>query len=92
MHYVLLVIYAIVLGTVAGYIARLLVPGEDSYTLVQTIVIGIVGSLVGGFVFYALFKTDADKGAFQTGGLIGSIVGAVLVVVALRLVKKQLKK
>ena len=65
----------IVLGLVAGALARLLVPGRDPIGFIGTIVLGIVGSLVGGFLAEALFDDEAV-------GLFGSVVGAVLVLLA----------
>ena len=44
-----------------------------------TLVIGIIGSLVGGFLGYLLFDNDAGDGFLQPAGLIGSIIGAIIV-------------
>ena len=65
----------IVLGLVAGALARLLVPGRDPIGFIGTILLGIVGSLVGGFLAELLFDDEAV-------GLFGSVVGAVLVLLA----------
>ena len=43
-----------------------------------TVVLGIVGSFVGGFIGYAIFHKDSQDGFFQPSGLIGSIIGAVI--------------
>jgi uncharacterized membrane protein YeaQ/YmgE (transglycosylase-associated protein family) len=69
----------ILIGIVAGYVARLLVPGRDPMGFLQTMLLGIVGSFVGGFLGYALFGKDVNEGAFQASGFLGSIIGAVLV-------------
>ena len=45
----------------------------------MTIVLGIVGSFVGGFLGYLLFHKDAQDGFLQPSGIIGSIIGAVIV-------------
>ena len=45
----------------------------------MTIVLGIVGSFVGGFLGYLIFHKDAQDGFFQPSGIIGSIIGAVIV-------------
>ena len=45
----------------------------------MTIVLGIIGSFVGGFLGYLLFHKDAQDGFFQPSGIIGSIIGAVIV-------------
>ena len=78
-----LIVLAIV-GIVAGFIARALVPGSDPMGLGATMLLGIVGSVIGGFLGYALFGTDFEDGAFQTAGLIGSIIGAVIALLVYR--------
>jgi len=79
-----LIITLLVVGLICGAVARLLVPGPDPIGIVGTIVVGIVGSFVGGFLGYALFHKDANQGAFQPAGLIGSIIGAVIVLLIWR--------
>jgi uncharacterized membrane protein YeaQ/YmgE (transglycosylase-associated protein family) len=74
-----LIISMIIIGLIAGAVARLLVPGNQHLSVPATIVIGIVGSFVGGFLGYALFHKDAQDGLFQPSGIIGSIIGAVIV-------------
>ncbi|HKV21240.1 MAG TPA: GlsB/YeaQ/YmgE family stress response membrane protein [Mycobacterium sp.] len=74
-----LIITMIVVGLIAGALARLLVPGKQSMSILTTMVLGIVGSFVGGFLGYLLFHKDASEGFFQPSGLIGSVIGAVIV-------------
>ena len=74
-----LIISLIVIGLIAGAVARLLVPGKQNLSIVATIVIGIVGSFVGGFLGYLIFHKDSNDGFFQASGIIGSIIGAVIV-------------
>ena len=50
--------------------------------MLMTIVLGIVGSFVGGFLGYLLFHKDAQDGFLQPSGIIGSIVGAVIVLLS----------
>ena len=76
---------ALILGLVAGYIAKAILPGKDPGGFVVTIVLGLVGSLVGFFLFTELLGIGDDK-AFDLGGLIGAIVGTVLVLLAYRAV------
>jgi uncharacterized membrane protein YeaQ/YmgE (transglycosylase-associated protein family) len=73
------IITLVIVGLVAGALARLLVPGRQSMSVGMTIVLGIVGSFVGGFLGYLLFGADASEGYLQPAGIIGSILGAVLV-------------
>lgn len=72
------ILFLLVIGLVAGFLARLLVPGRDPMSVGQTLVLGVVGSFIGGFIGYALFRKDGEDGAFQASGLIGSVVGAVI--------------
>jgi len=72
------IITMLVIGAIAGYVARLLVPGPDPMGVVRTIVLGIVGSFIGGFLGYVLFDKDIGEGALQASGVIGSIIGAVI--------------
>ena len=74
-----LIITMIVVGLIAGALARLLVPGKQSMSILTTMILGIVGSFVGGFLGYLLFHKDASEGFFQPSGLIGSVIGAVIV-------------
>lgn len=78
------IIVMAVIGLIAGFLARALVPGDDSMSIPMTIAIGVIGSFVGGFIGWALFGKDIDEGALQASGLIGSVVGAILVLLAYR--------
>lgn len=78
------ILYLIVIGLIAGFIARAVVPGDDSMSVGATIVLGIIGSFVGGFIGYALTHKDAGDGAFQASGIIGSIVGAIIALLVYR--------
>ena len=83
------IITFIVVGLVAGFIARALVPGEDPMSILATIGLGMVGSLVGGFLGYLIFSTDSDDGAFQVSGLFGSIIGAIIALLVWRYVQSR---
>ena len=81
-------IAAIVIGIVAGYLGRALLPGPDPMGFVATVVVGIVGALVGWVIFtYLLGIGDDDK--FDLGGVIGAIVGTMLVLLALRAARRR---
>jgi uncharacterized membrane protein YeaQ/YmgE (transglycosylase-associated protein family) len=80
------IIAAIVIGIIAGYLGRALLPGDDSMGFVATVVVGIVGALVGYFLFTYLFGIG-DKDKFDLGGIIGAIVGTMIVLLILRAVR-----
>lgn len=74
-----LILFLLVIGAVAGFLARFLVPGRDPMSVGTTILLGIVGSFLGGFLGYILTGKDFEDGALQPAGIIGSVIGAVIV-------------
>ena len=66
----------LVVGLIAGFIARALVPGPDTMGIIPTLILGVVGSFVGGFIF-AIFTDDKILSPNPTG-IIGSIIGAIV--------------
>ena len=68
-------------GLIVGFLARVLVPGPDPMGWLGTILLGIVGSLVGGFLANLLFTGQA---VVQPAGWLGSIIGAVIVLLVWR--------
>src|SRR5688500_15805547 len=78
------IIVMLIVGAIAGYVARLLVPGPDPLSVAGTIVLGIVGSFVGGFLGYVLLDKDIEEGALQTSGIIGAVIGAVVLLLLYR--------
>jgi uncharacterized membrane protein YeaQ/YmgE (transglycosylase-associated protein family) len=79
---------AIVLGIIAGYVGRLLMPGRDSMGFLATILLGLGGAVVGFLVFTKLLGIGDDK-MFDLGGLIGSIIGVMILLGLYRLVLKD---
>jgi uncharacterized membrane protein YeaQ/YmgE (transglycosylase-associated protein family) len=71
----------IVFGLIVGAIAKLLMPGRDPGGIIVTMVLGIVGALLGGFLGRALGMYSADEPA----GFIMALVGAVLVLFIYRI-------
>ena len=82
-------LYLLVIGLVAGFLARALVPGPDPMSLEATIALGIVGSFIGGLLGWVLFGKDLNEGALQASGVIGSVVGAVLALLVYRVVVRR---
>jgi uncharacterized membrane protein YeaQ/YmgE (transglycosylase-associated protein family) len=76
-----LIISLIIIGLIAGAIARLVVPGRDPMGIGGTIVLGIVGSFIGGFIGYLINHNDHF---LQPSGIIGSIVGAIIALLIYR--------
>ena len=74
---------AIILGLVAGFIARALVPGRDPMGFLATIALGLVGALVGWFLFTQLLGIGDDD-MFDLGGLLGAIIGSVIALLVWR--------
>ena len=68
---------AIILGIVAGFLGRALMPGRDPMGFIPTVLLGLAGALVGFFLFTSLLGIG-DNEAFDLGGLIGAILGAML--------------
>ena len=77
-----------IFGLIAGAIARLLVPGRQSMSLMMTMLLGIAGSLTGGLVTWLVTGGDA----FEASGFVMSVVGAVVVLVAVHTQRKGHKK
>ncbi len=72
----------IVLGAIAGYLAGLLVRGDEGLGVIGHIVLGIVGALLGGFLAGALFNVkDPIQGALDLSTIVIAVIGAVIVVV-----------
>ena len=79
---------AIILGLLAGYIAKALMPGKDPGGFLVTIGLGLAGSLVGFFVFTELLGIGDDE-MFDLGGLIGAILGVMLLLLLYRAALKN---
>ena len=76
----------IVLGAIAGYLAGLLVRGDEGLGVIGHIVLGIVGALVGGFLASALFNTKPIVGPLDISSIVVATIGAIIVVVVVNMV------
>ena len=74
------ILWMIIIGLIAGAIAKLIMPGRDPGGIVATILLGIAGSLVGGFLANMLAMGNGDR----TAGIIGSIIGAIILLAIYR--------
>jgi uncharacterized membrane protein YeaQ/YmgE (transglycosylase-associated protein family) len=79
------IIVLLIIGLIAGAIARLLVPGRDPIGVLGTILLGVAGSFIGGFVSTLVEYHTLSVNAFHATGIIWSIVGAIILLVLLRL-------
>lgn len=71
----------LIIGLIAGAIARFLVPGRDPMGLLGTLLLGLVGSLVGGFLGNLIAGEELE---ITAAGLLGSVIGAVIVLLIYR--------
>ena len=81
-------IWFLIIGLVAGLLARLIMPGKDAMGLLATMLLGVIGSILGGVISFALWGW-ATTGSVHPSGLIMSVVGAFLVLLVWRLVKSK---
>ncbi len=75
-------IYWIVSGLIIGALARLVLSGSDSMSLLSTMILGLGGSIVGGFIGNLI--GGRNDGEFQPAGLVGSLIGAILLLLIVR--------
>ena len=73
----------LIMGLIAGFIARAVVPGRDPMGLLGTLVLGVIGALIGGFIF---------GGPDNAVGYIGAVVGAVLALLVYKLVTRNTRR
>ena len=76
---------AIILGIVAGFLGRLLMPGKDPMGFFATVLLGLAGSVVGFLIFTELLGIG-DNDVFDLGGLIGAILGVMILLGIYRVV------
>jgi len=82
---IIFIIWICIIGLIAGLIARFLLPGRDPIGILGTIVLGIVGSFVGGFLDNLWKYHTLNVHSFHSVGLIGSVIGAIVLLLVLRL-------
>ncbi|MFD3523093.1 GlsB/YeaQ/YmgE family stress response membrane protein [Streptomyces sp. NPDC058653] len=76
----------IFIGLLAGAVAKLLMPGKDPGGLIVTMLIGIAGGLLGGWLGKVIFGVDSIDGFFDLSTWIAAIVGSMLLLLLYRLV------
>jgi uncharacterized membrane protein YeaQ/YmgE (transglycosylase-associated protein family) len=70
------ILWILLFGLIAGALGKLLMPGDDPGGIIATIAIGVVGSIIGFYLFRAIGIGDNDK--FDLGGLLGAVLGVML--------------
>jgi uncharacterized membrane protein YeaQ/YmgE (transglycosylase-associated protein family) len=78
------IVLLIIVGLIVGLLARLFVPGRDNIGILGTILLGIVGSFVGGFLWSLIEFHKLEVHRFHAVGIIGSVIGAIVVLLILR--------
>ncbi len=71
----------IVLGAIAGYLAGLLVKGDEGLGIIGHVVLGIVGALLGGFLASVFLNTNPIDGPLDISSIVTATIGAIIVVV-----------
>lgn len=79
-------VWWLIIGLIAGALARLIMPGRDPMGILATIILGVLGSILGGFVSTFIFRSN-DQAGFHPGGLIMSLLGAILLLWIWRMIK-----
>ncbi|HEU4711692.1 MAG TPA: GlsB/YeaQ/YmgE family stress response membrane protein [Pyrinomonadaceae bacterium] len=82
-------IWWLIIGLIAGAIARLIMPGRDAMSWVATMLLGIVGSILGGLISWAIWGVDEAGRGFRPAGLLLSILGAIVVLWIWRMMRSR---
>jgi uncharacterized membrane protein YeaQ/YmgE (transglycosylase-associated protein family) len=77
----------VIVGLIAGALARLIMPGKDPMGILMTIILGVAGSFVGGFV--GTLVRPNETGGFRPGGIILSVLGAILLLFLWRMIQRK---
>lgn len=83
------IIAFIILGALAGMIAKALLPGDDPGGFIVTTIIGIVGAILGGFLAAALFDADPLDEFFDISSWLTAIVGSIILLLIYRAVTSR---
>lgn len=76
-------------GLVAGLISRVISPGHHRLGLIGTIVLGVVGSLVGGALYQVVFQNNFDFYRIQPTGFIGAVIGGVVLLTIAHIISPE---
>jgi uncharacterized membrane protein YeaQ/YmgE (transglycosylase-associated protein family) len=79
------IVWTLVIGLLAGILAKLLMPGKDPGGFIITMLLGVAGAFVATYLGQAVGWYEAGQGA----GFIGAVVGAIILLIAYRLVRRK---
>ncbi len=79
-------IFLLIIGIIAGFLARLLVPGPDPMSFWATVLLGIAGSFLGGFLINLVFNRAL---AITSSGIVGSVLGAIVLLLIARMGRRR---
>lgn len=79
----------LVVGAIAGFIASKVVPGDEGYGVLGGLIAGIVGAMLGGFLFSLLTGNEDWLTGIDIATIIAAIVGAIIVVFVWNMVTKR---
>ena len=79
------ILWTILIGLVAGVVAKLIMPGKDPGGFIITILLGIAGALIATYLGHLIGWYQAG----QSAGFIGAIIGAILILFIYRLIKRK---
>jgi uncharacterized membrane protein YeaQ/YmgE (transglycosylase-associated protein family) len=83
------IIAFLILGLLAGAIAKALLPGDDPGGIIVTMIIGVVGALLGGFLAGALFNARPMDEFFDLSTWLTAIVGSITLLLIYRLLTRR---
>ena len=83
------IIGAIIAGLIIGALARLVLPGKQDLSILMTIVLGVLGSLIGSWLVYQVGYNNSNGGFKIIPFLVGSVVAALLIVIYSNLTGKR---
>jgi uncharacterized membrane protein YeaQ/YmgE (transglycosylase-associated protein family) len=82
------IIVMLIVGLIAGALARLILPGADPMSLWMTALLGIAGSFVGGFIGSLIWHTQGGS-YLHPGGIVLSVLGAILLLWIWRMIRSR---
>lgn len=82
------IIAFLILGLIAGALAKLILPGKQGGGIIITMILGVVGALLGGFIGRAIFNTDGGS-TFSIQSILFAVLGSLIVLVVYGAITKR---